>query len=144
MGKPRSLLEQRRGTASLNNVLLTMAIVGIFAALDVLGHRETAYFVPKLALALIFSMVCLLLTRDREAFDMFYAVIAAFFSLCAVAMTAGDRANANWWPFFIVFTVAAVAFMLLTRKRNATVLAIGAIVGFRLLVLVALYAFQRS
>jgi len=133
--------EKRRPT--LNNVLAGLAVLGVFAAFDVIGHRETPYFWAKLISVLTFSAGCLLVTRDREALDTFSVVMAALSTLCAVAMTAGDRSNPNWWPFFFGFAGAAVLFTLLTRKRRGTLLAIAAIVGFRLLLFVILYALHR-
>jgi len=127
----------------VNNVLITLAVLGVFATIDVLGHRGSPYFWAKLVSILALSAGCLLLTREREALDTFSAVIAALFTLGAVAMTAGDRANPNWWPFFLGLSGGALLFVLLTRKRRATLIAVGAIVGFRLLILVILYALHR-
>jgi hypothetical protein len=127
----------------LNNVLVVLAVLGVFATFDIIGHKDTQYFWAKLISVLALSAGCLLLTREREALDTFSAVIAALFTLCAVAMTAGSRANPNWWPFFLGFACGAVLFVLLTRKRRATLLAVGAIVGFRLLLFVILYALHR-
>jgi uncharacterized membrane protein HdeD (DUF308 family) len=124
-------------------MLVVLAVLGVFAACDVIGHRDTPYFWAKLISVLALSAGCLLLTREREALDTFSAVIGALFTLCAVAMTAGDRTNRNWWPFFLGFAVGAVLFVLLTRKRRGTLVAIGAIVGFRLLVFVILYVLHR-
>jgi uncharacterized membrane protein HdeD (DUF308 family) len=118
-------------------------VLGVFATFDVIGHKDTPYFWVKLIPVLALSAGCLLLTREREALDTFSAVVAALFTLCAVAMTAGDRANPNWWPFFLGLAGGALLFVLLTRKRRATLLAIGAIVGFRLLVFLILYALHR-
>lgn len=127
----------------LNNVLVILAVVGVFAAFDVVGHSGEPYFWAKLIFVLSFSAGCLLLTRDREALDTFSAVTAAVFTLCAIAMTTGDRTHPNWWPFFLGFTCAAVLLVFLTRKRRETVLAITAIVGFRLIVFAILYAIRR-
>jgi uncharacterized membrane protein HdeD (DUF308 family) len=127
----------------VNNVLVILAVVGVFATFDVIGHKDTPYFWPKLVSVLALSAGCLLLTRDREALDTFSAVIAALLTLCAVAMTAGDRANPNWWSFFLGLTGGALLFVLLTRKRRATLLAVGAIVGLRLLLFAVLYALRR-
>jgi hypothetical protein len=124
----------------VNDVLVVLAVLGVFAAFDVVGHKGTPYFWIKLILALTFSAGCLLLTRDREAVDTFSAVVAALFSLCAVAMTAGDRTHPNWWPFFFGFIGAAILFILLTRKRRGTLLAIAAIVAFRTLVFIVVFA----
>jgi len=127
----------------LNNVLVVLAVLGVFASLDIIGHRNAPHFWAKLIAALTFSAGCLRLTREREALDTFCAAIAGLSTLGAVAMTSGDRTNPNWWPFFLGFLGAAVLFTLVTRKRRATVLAIGAIVGFRLIVFVVLYALRR-
>lgn len=127
----------------LNDVLLVLAALGVFAAFDVIGHRHAPYFWPKLTLIVAFSMACLLFTREREALNAFSAVVAALSTLCAVAMTAGDRTNPNWWPFFLGFVGATVLFTLLTRNRRGTLLAIASLVGFRLLIFAVLYAFHR-
>ena len=127
----------------LNNALVVSAVLGVFAAFDVIGHRDLPFFWAKLVFVLALSAVCLLLTRERDALDTFSAVMGAVFTLGAVAMTAGDRNNPKWWPFFLGFVGGAVLFVLLTRKWRATLLAIGAIVGFRLVVYAALYALHR-
>jgi hypothetical protein len=67
--------EMRRPT--LYNVLVVLAVLGIFAAFDIIGHRDTPYFWAKLISVLTCSAGCLLLTREREALDTFSAVIAA-------------------------------------------------------------------
>jgi hypothetical protein len=127
----------------LNNVLVVLAVLGTFAAFDIIGHRSAPYFWPKLVSVLALSAGCLFLTRERESLDTYSAVIAGFFTLCAVAMTAGDRTNPNWRPFFLGFASGAVLFVLLTRKRLATLVAVAAIVGFRVLVFVILYVLHR-
>ena len=127
----------------LNNVLVVLAVVGVFAAFDVIGHKDAPYYWAKLICVLALSAGCLLLTREREAVDTFSAVMAALFTLCAAAMTAGDRAHPNWWPFFLGFAGAAVLLVFLTRKKRETLLAIAAIVGLRLVVFVILYALHR-
>ena len=127
----------------LNNVLVVLAVLGVFAAFDVIGHRDTPYFWAKLISVLALSAGCLLLTREREALDTFSAVIGALFTLCGIAMTAGDRTDPNWWRFFLGFAGGAVVFVLLTRKRRGTLVAIGAIVGLRLLILAVLYVLHR-
>jgi membrane associated rhomboid family serine protease len=124
----------------VNNVLITLAVLGVFATIDVIGHRDAPHFWVKLVSVPALSAVCLLFTRDREALDTFSAVMAALLTLGVVAMTAGDRANPKWWPFFLGLAGGALLFVLLTRRRRATLIAVGAIVGFRLLVLVILYA----
>lgn len=127
----------------VNNVLVTLAVLGVFATVDVIGHKDAPYFWAKLISVLALSVGCLLLTREREALDTFSAVVAALFTLGAVAMTAGDRANPNWWPFFLGLAGGSLLCVLLTRKRRATLMAVGAIVGFRLLLFVILYALHR-
>jgi hypothetical protein len=126
-----------------NDVLAVLAVVGMFAAFDVIGHRDAPYFWAKLISLLTFSMACLLLTRERDSVDTFSAVIAALSTLCAVAMTTGDRTNPNWWPFFLGFAGAAVLFTLLTRSKRGTLLAIVTIVGLRLFIFVALYTLHH-
>jgi hypothetical protein len=125
-------------TPWLNNLLVILAFVGVFAAFDIVGHKY-AYFWAKLVCVVAFSVGCLLLTRDRGALDTLSAVIAALFTLCAIAMTTGDRVHPNWWPFFLGFAGAAVSFVFLTRKKRETLVAVAAIVGFRLIVFVVLY-----
>ena len=129
--------------ARLNNVLVLLAVLGVFAAFDIVGHKDAPFFWGKFISVLALSAGCLLFTRDRNALDTFSAVIAALFTLCAVAMTTGDRAHPNWWPFFLGFASSAGLLVLLTRKRRETLLAVAAIVGFRLLVFVVLYAVRR-
>ena len=127
----------------LNNVLVVLAVLGTFAAFDIIAHRSAPYFWPKLVSVLALSAGCLFLAKERESLDTYSAVIAALFALCAVAMTAGDRTNPNWWPFFLGFVGGTVLFVLLTRKRRATLVAVAAIVGFRLLVFVIFNALHR-
>jgi peptidoglycan/LPS O-acetylase OafA/YrhL len=129
--------------SKLNILLAVLAVIGVFAAFDVIGHRDTPYFWAKLISVLAFSAGCLVLTREREAVDTFSAVVAALFTLCAIAMTTGDRASPNWWPFFLGFIGATVVLVFLTRKKRETLLAIAAIVGLRLIVFVILYVLQR-
>jgi len=131
------------GRVRLNNVLVLIAVLGVFAAFDIIGHKDTPFFWEKVISVLALSAACLLFTRDRKALDTFSAVIAALFTLCAVAMTAGDRAHPNWWPLFLGFAGSAGLFILLTRKRRETLVAAVAIVGFRLLVFVVLHAVRR-
>ena len=128
----------------VNDLLVVLAGVGCFAAFDIIGHRNTPYFWAKLICVLGFSSVCLLTTKDRGALDTFSAAISAFFALCAVAMTAGDRTDPNWWPFFLGFGGLTVLFILLTRKRRAALLAVLAVIGFRLLVFAVLRLFHRG
>jgi hypothetical protein len=123
----------------LNNVLVIPAVLGVFAAFDLVGHKDVSYFWPKLAVLLSISTACLLATRHRESWDTFFAAIAGLFTLCAVAMTAGDRARPNWWPFFLGFAAMATLFVFLVRNRRETLIPIGAIVGFRLVVFVVLH-----
>jgi hypothetical protein len=80
----------------LNNALVVLAVLGVFAAFDVIGHRGVPFFWAKLVFVLTLSAVCLLLTRERDALDTFSAVMGALFTLCAIAMTAGDGNNSNW------------------------------------------------
>ena len=127
----------------MNNALLVLAVLGVFAAFDVIGHRDAPFFWAKLTSVVALSVGFLLLIRDRETLDTFSAVIGALFALCAVAMTAGDRTNTNWWPFFLGFAGGAVLLVLLTRKRRETLLAVGAIVGFRLVIFVIFSALHR-
>jgi hypothetical protein len=127
----------------LNDVLVILAVLGVFAAFDVIGHKDIRYYWASLLGLVTFSAICLFLTRDRQAVDTFSAVMAALFTLYAVAMTAGDRTHPNWWPFFLAFAIAAILFTSLTRKKGATLIAIAAIVGFRLLVFVIVYALRR-
>ena len=127
----------------VNDVLVTLAVLGVFAIVDVIGHRDAQFFWAKLTSVLALTVGCLLLTTDREALDTFFAIVAALFTLGAVAMTAGDPANPNWWPFFLVLVGGSLLCVLLTRKRRATLQAVGAIVGFRLLLFVILYAVHR-
>jgi hypothetical protein len=127
----------------LNNILVVLAVIGTFAAFDIVGHRSAPYFWPKLVSVLAFSAGCLFLTRERESVDTYSGVIAGLFTLCAVAMTTGDRTNPNWWPFFLGFSGGAAFFVFLTRRRLATLVAVAAIVGFRLLVFVIIYALHR-
>jgi hypothetical protein len=58
-------------------------------------------------------------------------------------LTAGDRTNPNWWPFFLGFAGAATLFVLLTRNKRETLIGIAAIIGFRLLVLAILYGLHH-
>jgi|SRR5580693_4839414 hypothetical protein len=125
--------------ARLNNALVMSAILGVFAAFYVIGHKDLPHYWVKLLVPLAFSTGCLLFTRSKDALDTFLTAVAALFTLCAVAMTAGDRANHNWWPFFIGFTVAAAVLVLLTRKRREALLGIAVILAVRLVV--ALFAF---
>ena len=131
------------GRVRLNNVLVLIAVLGVFAAFDIVGHKDAPFFWEKFISVLALSAGCLLFTRDRKALDTFSAVIAALFTLCAVAMTAGDRAHPNWWPFFLGFAGLAGLFILLTRKRRETLVAAAAIIGLRLLVFLVLYAVRR-
>lgn len=127
----------------LNNVLVVLALLGTFAAFNIVGHRSATYFWPKLVCVLALSAGCLFLTRARESFDTYSAVMAGLLTLCAVAMTTADPTQPNWWPFFLGFSGAAVLFVLLTRNRLAALLAVAAIVGSRLIVFVILRAFHR-
>ena len=131
------------GRAHLNNILVLLAVLGVFAAFDIVGHKDAPFFWAKFIFVLALSAACLLFTSDRKALDTFFAVIAALCTLCAVAMTAGDRAHPNWWPFFLGFVGFGGLFILLTRKRRETLVAAAAIVGFRLLVFVVLYVARR-
>jgi hypothetical protein len=119
------------------------AVLGLFAALDIIGHRTAPYFLAKLIFVVAVSAGCLLLTKDREALDTFSAVVAGLFALCAAAMTAGDRSYPNWWPLFLAFASGAVFFVFVTRQRRATLLAVAAIVGFRFALFIILCAVHR-
>ena len=134
---PLSIANVKR--AKLNDILVILAIIGVFGAFAIIGNRDAAYFWPKLFSVVAFSTVCLVLTRDRTAVDAFFAAIAALFTLVAMAMTAGDRQHPNWWPLFIGFFCGAIGLVFLTRKKRETVFAIALIVGFRLII----YAFSR-
>jgi hypothetical protein len=124
----------------LNTSLVVLAVVGIFAAFDLVGHRDTPYFLVKLLAVLAVSAVCILVTRQREALDTFCAVLSALFTLFAVAMTAGDRDHPNLWPFFLGFLVVAVLLVSFTQRKRETLLAIGFIVAFRLMIAAISYA----
>ena len=127
----------------LNDVLVILSVLGVFATFDVIGHRDTPYFWAKFVSVLTLSGGCLLLTKERQALDTFFAVIGALFTLCAVAMTAGDRSNPSWWPYFLGLAGGAVLSVLLTRKKRGTLVAVGAIVGSRLLFFAILYALHQ-
>jgi len=127
-----------------NNVLGILALLGVFAALDLYAHRDVSYFWVKLGSLFAFSTACLLATRERAAWDTFAAVMAALFALGAVAMlAAGARAHVDWWLFFLGFVAAAILFTFLTRKKRETLMAIGAIVGLRLAVFVVRFGLHR-
>ena len=117
----------------LDNALVVLASIGVFAGLAALGNQTAPYLWPKVIAAFTFSAACLWFVRDRDALDVFLTVIAALFTLAAAAMTAGDRTHQNWWPFFLCFTAIAAVCVLLTRNKRAALLAIAAIVGSRLL-----------
>jgi hypothetical protein len=88
-------------TPSRDDVLVILAVLGVFASFNIIGRVGTPYFWPKLAVVVGFSTTCLLLTRTRGARDTFLAVVGALFALMAIAMTTGDRAYPNWWPLFL-------------------------------------------
>jgi uncharacterized membrane protein HdeD (DUF308 family) len=137
---------ENRGSRNrgLNDALGIAAVVGVFAALDVVGHSNTSYFWVKLAGLVAFSTSCLLLTRDRETCDVFFGVLGALSTMGAIAMTTASRmVPEEWWRLFLSFLGAAVLFTLLTRKKRTTLLGITAIVGFRLLIALVLYAARR-
>ncbi len=117
-----------------NMVLAILALLGVFATLDIFAHKAAPYFWIKLVLAVGFSITCVVAMSDRQARDVFFSGVAALFTLFAIAMTFGDRTHANWWPLFLGFLGAASLFVLITRKKRETLLGIAAIVGLRLLV----------
>jgi hypothetical protein len=118
----------------LNDTLVILALLGIAASLQLVAHRDTSFFVVKLVAVLAFSAGCLVLTGNRESLDLFSGVVAAFATMFAIAMTTGDRTTPHWWAFFLGFTAVAGVSVLLTRNRRATLLAIAAIIVFRLIV----------
>ena len=112
--------------------------MGVFAALDVVAHRTAPFFWIKLVLALSFSATCLLLTREREAWDTFLGVMAALCTLATLAALTINPADPYRWPIITAFGSAAALFVLLTRNKRATLLGVAAIVGFRLLIYLVL------
>ena len=126
----------------LNDVLLVLAVVGVFAAFALAAHRDIPHFWAILILVLLFSAGCLMLTRSRESLDTFLAVMAALFTICAILMTTGDLSKLTVWLFFFGIAGVAVLFVLFTKKKLQTLTAIAAIVGFRLLIFVVLYVLR--
>ena len=122
-----------------NNLSLVISLLATFASLDVIAHRNAPYFLTKLACAIGIAAGSLLLSHDRDTFDTYAAVMSAIFAMFALAMTTGDSSHPSWWPRFLLFIVLSLVFVLATRKRRATLVAIGAIVGFRLLVFLVLF-----
>src|SRR5882762_9937603 len=114
--------------SKLNDILVILATVCVFAAVSMFAHRDAPYFGLKLVSILGISLGCMLATRDRESWDIFFGVIAALFTLFAIAMTA-DFAVPHWWTKFLVFTGIASSFVLATRKKREILLGIMAIVG---------------
>jgi uncharacterized membrane protein HdeD (DUF308 family) len=122
--------------AYLKNFLGVLAVVGIFAALQILAHRDTAHFWPKLLAVLGVSAACLFVTQDREIWDAFSGAMAGFFALCAIVMFTAKERDAIWWLFLFAFAGAATLFVLLTKRKRATLVAILAIICFRLVFLI--------
>jgi len=125
--------------SKLNTLLAIFALLGVFAALDIVAHKTAPHFWIKLVLAVGFSATCVIAMTDRDARDVFFSGVAALFSLFAIAMTFGDRTHANWWPLFLGFLGAASLFVLITRKKREALLGIAAIVGLRLLLVGIVY-----
>ena len=123
----------------LNDVLLVLAVAGVFAAFALAAHRDIPHFWAIIALILLFSAGCLVLTRSWESLDIFLGVIAALFTICAILMLTSDLSKPRVWLFFVGFTGLAASCVLFTRKKMEVVLGIAAIVGFRLLIFVVLY-----
>ncbi len=135
--------DEDRGQRSrgMNDLLVIAALLGVFAAVDLITHRSTPYFWVKLAAVLAFSSASLFATRDRETCDVFWAILGALSTMAAIVMTtAGKMDPGQWWRLFLGFLGAAALFTLLTRKKRTTLLGIAAIVGFRLLIALLLYA----
>ena len=119
----------------LQNMLLILAVLGAFAAFDALAHRSSPYFLPELVIALSLSAGGLWFSQSREALDIFLIVIAAVLALSTVAtIGGGDRTHVDTWIYAGVFATVGALLVLLTRARRAGLLAIAAIVAFRLVI----------
>jgi hypothetical protein len=128
--------------ARFNLLLTTLALLGVFAGITIVAHRETSHYAAKLASVLIFSIACLSLTRDRQSWDTFAGAVAGLFTLFAIAMTAGSSASPGWWPLFLTFVTIAALFVILTRKKRETLIGILAIVASRIVLLGVLYVLR--
>ena len=110
-----------------------LAVVGVFAAVQIVAHPETPHFGVTLIVVLAGSAICLSLT-DKETRDAFFAVMAALCSLILVLLPTASTRDRVWWFWALGLVVAAIALVLLTRKKLHTLAAIAVIVGFRLLI----------
>ncbi len=117
----------------LNFVLIVLAVVAVFFVIDTLTHHPLAAAWPKALAAIAISALCLLITRERESLDLFLMVIAALLTLFAVASSTALPGHARAWLIFGASVAFAAIAVLLTRKKREALLAIVAIVGFRLI-----------
>lgn len=130
----------RLSRSSLDIFLAVLAGLGLLVVVQILAYRDTVpHHWLALTVTLLFCGACLVFIRDRENLDAFLGSVAAFFTLCTVAVAvAGDSEDPRWWPFLLGFAGTAAGLVLLTRRRRAILAAVAIIVGIRLAVYVFL------
>jgi hypothetical protein len=126
----------------LNFVLVVLAFLGILFVLDTVAHHSLSTAWPYVVGGFAFSTVCLVATREREWLDVFLTAMAGLLALFAAATTTAVRQHPRSWLLFWGFALSAGVLILLTRKKREALVAIAAIVGFRMLL--AAVVFLRS
>ena len=133
------VLDRRGMRSTLNNVLGILASVCVFGAIALFANRDTPHFWIKLTLILSVSVVLMLCTQDREAWDTFFTVLAALSTLIALVLPTAYHTLPNWWLYFVVCLAVAALLVAVTKKRREACIGIASIAMLRLMFFVVTY-----